>query len=316
MNVVYISDNKYVEFFGISLISLFENNRNIHNVNVFLLHNGISSDNVERIDGIAEKYQRTVNYIDISDYEESIEFKADTCGFNPIILARLFLEKYIPETIDDVLYLDCDVIVDGSLKELDGYNFENHLLAAVPELVMHDEYKNKIGLSDSDTYFNSGVLLINLKLWRKEHIAHAFTEFLKEHNGKLLFADQDIINACCKGRIKVLPVKYNCSPNMCFFPDGFIKKMHPDFDLSGQYVIVHFLGDERPWFAGNFNRYKNVFYKYKKLSPWSGEPLIKGREVYLFGYHCLNLLTAVCPQFRVWFSKNIGMKKFKLFGKE
>ena len=316
MNVVYVSDDKYIEFFGISVISLFENNRDIPNLDVFLLHNGISSENILKINQIAEKYRRSVNYIDVSNYENAIDFEADTCGFNPIILTRLFLGSYIPEYIDEVLYLDCDAIIDGSIAELENIEIDNYLVAAVPELLMHDEYKQRIGLSASDVYFNSGVLLINLKLWREKNLARSFTDFLRSHNGELLFADQDIINACCKGRIKALPVKYNYSPNMCWFPNRFIKRIHSEFNLCEKYVIIHFLGDERPWFRGNFNRYKEVFYKYKNLSPWKSKPLIKGREAYLFGYHCLNLLTSVCPQFRVWFSKNIGMKKFKVFGKE
>ena len=42
---------------------------------------------------------------------------------------------------------------------------------------------------------------------------------------------------------------------------------------------------------------------------------IKGKELYMMCFVVLNQITRIWPGFRVWFYRNIGSKKFKLFGK-
>ena len=67
MNIVYTCDNNFVWIMGISMISLFENNRECNNIHVYLLGDGISEDNRQTLSDIASKYYRTFTLINVPD---------------------------------------------------------------------------------------------------------------------------------------------------------------------------------------------------------------------------------------------------------
>ena len=324
MNVIYVADNNYIKYFGPSVVSLFENNRDLAELNVFLLCPDISKENREKIGCLEESYGRTITVQDISEYTDRLDFNAKTNGFNGIITAKLLIAAYLPEHVHEALLLDCDTIVSGSLSELEAIDFNGNLTFAVPELYISPDYKETIGMRKEETYFNSGVMLIDVDAWRREHLADSFLEYYKSKNGELLFADQDVVNHCCRGRIGVLPQKYNLNTNLPYFPMKYMRRIRPEYvyepesaykDAISNPAVIHYLGDERPWVKGNFNIYRERFEKYKALSPWNNEPCVQGRELFLFCYHGLNLITRIFPSFRSWFSRNIGMKEFKLIGK-
>lgn len=325
MNIIYASNNEYAKYLGISMLSLFDNNRDLDKIAVYVLSQSIEPINIEYLYTIAKKYHREVNIIDISEFEKHIPFDFATSGFNSIVLSRLFLCSYLPSDIKRILYLDCDIIVKGSIKELETISFGQNLAAAVPELYMPADKKALIGLKKEETYYNAGVFLVNLTLWRLKDMESVFIEYYHSMNGRLLYNDQDILNHCCKGKIKTLSHTYNLSTNLYYFPRYFVKKIQPAYDTKSSVrysqilskpTIIHYMGDERPWIEGNHNRYREQYEYYCKRSPWGKEPLVHGKEFYMFCYHVLNLITIVCPWFRMLFSKIIGINRYKWFNKD
>lgn len=325
MDVIYISNNIYAQYMGISMLSLFDHNQDLMDITVYVLSQEIDLKNRKYLYAIADRYHRTIEFIDVSGFEKEIPFRFSTSGYNSVVLARLFLCSYLPGGVSRALYLDCDTVVNGSLKKLEKIAFGHNLIAAVPELYMPVHKKNVIGLKKNETYFNAGVLLINLKLWRSMKMESVFVDYYRMMKGQLLYNDQDIINHCCKGRILTLSQTYNLSPNMFYFPRFFVKKMQPAYDLDppkryadilSSPVIIHYLGDERPWIEGNHNRYRKQYEYYWKKSPWKRIPRIQGRRFYMFCYHVLNIITRFCPWFRVLFSNLIGVNIYKWFGRK
>lgn len=325
MNVIYVSDNVYAKYLGISMLSLLDHNQDMEEITIYVMEKEIGADNKSRLYKIAGKYRRTIFFIDITKFDQLIPFTFDTSGYNPIVLSRLFLGIYLPNEIERILYLDCDIIVNGSIKELETIPLGQNLIAAVPELYMPAEKKALIGLRKEDTYYNAGVLLINLTMWRLAKIENVFMEYYRFMRGQLLYNDQDILNHCCKGRILTLSHTYNLSPNLFYFPRYFVKRLQPAYDTGSakEYakilsspVIIHYMGDERPWIAGNRNKYRRQYEYYFKKSPWREEPLIQGQKLYMFCYHALNVITFICPWFRVLFTKLIGINKYKWFNKK
>lgn len=88
----------------------------------------------------------------------SSEWKLPPFGahLNHMSFARYFIPQFVIE--NKVLYLDSDTIVTKPLNELFDMDLGTNLLAAA---------KVVYGLDDQ---FNSGVLLINNKLWKEENI--------------------------------------------------------------------------------------------------------------------------------------------------
>lgn len=324
MNIVYIATDSYTSLLGISMLSLFENNQALQELNIFVLSPDLSTDNLNILQTLAEQYHRPLTLCDISDFKDHFPFAFRTSGFHNIVLARLVLTHYLPANLQSVLYLDCDVIVNGSLAELEQTKLDGYAFAAVPELCMPDAQKKAIGLEKSDIYYNAGIMMINLNYWRSTHLDRQFIDYYASVNGQLLYSDQDIVNHCCKGHILTLSHKYNLAPVLHYFPRFFIKTYQPAYycrsrkdyqDILKYPVMIHYLGDERPWIRGNFNPYRKVFEQYKKMSPWKDEPLITGRELYLFCYHILNCITRICPWFRKAFTKWIGIRCYTIINK-
>lgn len=325
MNIIYASNNAYAKYLGISMLSLFDNNHDLEEINVFILAQEIDLENTNHLRAIADKYQRNVKFIDISEFDKLIPFEFGTSGYNPIVLSRLFLCRFLPPDVKRILYLDCDIIVNGSIKELETIPFKRNLVAAVPELHMPVDKKALIGFQKDETYYNAGVLLVNLELWRSADIESVFMDYYRSMNGQLLYNDQDIINHCCKGKILTLSHTYNLSTNLFYFPRYFVKKLQPAYETSSKDKysqilsspsIIHYMGDERPWIAGNHNKYRKQYEYYFKRSPWREEPLVQGQKLYMLCYHTLNLITLICPWFRILFSKVIGINKYKWFSKK
>lgn len=314
LNIAYITDQQFAAQCGISLTSLLSNNSEL-NIDVYLLNGGINDLECAKFKQICPK----IHVIDIRNFGERSSAFRDASGFQPIVYARLLLAEYLPENIDTVLYLDSDIIIDGSLDNLAKIRLtDNQYVAAVPEVYMPlRTMRASIGYEKQDIYYNAGVLLVNLKQWRLERLGEHFIGFLQEHNGSLPFNDQDIINACCKGHIYTLDPTYNMNPNLPFFPLWFVKRHFRWFQmiqLKDHYIemlhspiIIHFMGDERPWIIGNRNYYKEKWIKYEEKSMWANFYSEERSKMYELMYHYLNIFTKFCPWFRVLFSCFIGI---------
>ena len=346
MNVLYASDDGYAAVLGTSLLSLCENNRELEELHIFLLDGGICEENHRRLDDIAERYGRSLTWIRVDGYENEIMSKStdpddrmhqlDAHGYNPIVYVRLLMEDYLPQTVSRVLYLDCDTIIDRPLKLLEDERYLQYLvkkqnskqpwlMAAVPELYMPPEIKKQtIGFERDETYYNAGVLFINLEQWRKEKIKGKLLGYWRKNKERLWFNDQDILNSCCKGRILTLPQAFDMNPNLPFFPRWYMKKIQPAYytepaiwvKMIRHPVIIHFMGDERPWIAGNKNYYRKKYEQYLNKTPWRDNEMTVGREKYMRLYHMMNLMTRFCPYGRMLLTNLIGIRLYRMIGKQ
>jgi lipopolysaccharide biosynthesis glycosyltransferase len=149
---------------------------------------------------------------------------------------RLFLTDLLPANIDNILFLDCDLLILGDIKDfydLDNTKFD---IAAVEEL-FSSEHKIKIGMSKETPYFNAGVMLINLKTWREKDYLTKFLKYLELHNEKVVYWDQDVLNSIIESRL-ILNKNLN-----------LIENEHIIFcsNLNENVKILHFTGSCKPW---------------------------------------------------------------------
>ena len=81
-------------------------------------------------------------------------------------LARLYMDRDIPDHIERLLYLDADVLAVAAVDELFTLDFQGKALAAVDDYVMAFPEKSgarqrKIGMGEGGRYFKAGVLLFD-----------------------------------------------------------------------------------------------------------------------------------------------------------
>lgn len=317
VNIIYVSNDGYAGHLAASMVSLLENNRQIPHMKVYVLSVNMSREYKARLEAAAEHYGRGFQAVELGDLKERFTYAIDTRGFDISAMGRLFAAQVLPETVEKALYLDCDTIVCGSISALYETELGGSLLGMVMEPTVYSALKETIGMDRDEAYYNSGVLLMALGQWRAQNVLEQLLDFYGAHEGSLFACDQDTINGALRGRILTLPPKYNYFTNYRYFRYGTLCRLCRAYEKVGRTafeeagrapVIIHFMGDERPWIAGNHNHYRRLYEVYLDCTPWKGMQKEKGKEIYMLLWWGLNRLTLVCPSFRLWISRRFGMK--------
>ena len=313
MNIVYTSDDNFVPQTCTGMVSVMENNKD-SSIHFYILSKNIKPNHKQMITALASHYGQQVDLIDLPSTEELCGKSIDTGGWNNIVLSRLFLNTLLPKDVDKVLYMDGDTIVRKGLIDLYNTDISNYTLAAVIEPTVPGYRKEELGLSKDANYYNAGVLLINLKLWRERNTSQRILQYFEAHGGKLFANDQDAINGCLADEILPVSISYNFCNTYDFYPYRAVRKwMGPKNSLSKQEykdicadpTIVHFLGEERPWRYGNRHRFSRDFFKYYKKTPigWDLKTrydiIEHGWERYFFCFYFFNMITKPFPEIRL-----------------
>ena len=169
MNILFTLNNAFVPQVATCMCSIFENNKSMSEINIYLIASNISIDNKQKLINFAERYGRKVHLINLGEISDFIDFDFDTNGWSSIVLARLFLDKLLPDDINRILYLDGDTLVLKDLSNFYNIDLGDKVLGMCPEPTV-DKGRRKFLALGEVPYHNSGVLLIDLKRWRREEI--------------------------------------------------------------------------------------------------------------------------------------------------
>lgn len=291
MNVMYTCDNNYVWLMGISTISLFENNKSLQNLKVYLLGENISQENKNELAKIGKQYDREIDVIDVPKLNIPSVLVSDRWPLSAF--TRLFSGKILPETVDKVLYLDCDTIISGDISELDKVDFKGNIACGVKDCIS-GTYKENIGLNENSPYFNAGVILFDINVLRNIDINTEIESYMGKYMRLINYADQDIFNGIFDGKIGVLSPKYNLMTinivhtyeeiQMLRRPTNFYCKDEIE-EAKRETTIIHYTTNllvVRPWFSNTNHPLRNEFRKYMDMSVWKDRELsimiFKSRE--------------------------------------
>lgn len=188
---------------------------------------------------------------------------------------RLFLSEILPTTIEKVLYIDGDCIVRHSLQGLWHVDITDYAIGATFDAFEGcSELYERLGYSSYQRYFNSGVLLINLYYWRNHGIINDCIQYIHKNPDKIIWADQDVMNAVLQKKRLSIPIKYNLQTNILYDPPCWDYQKYKNEVEEGlkNPVIVHFSGDNKPWnkYCIFPHPYSNSFYKYQNQTKWKG----------------------------------------------
>ncbi len=309
MNILYTLNDSFTPQVGAAICSVCENNKSVKMITFYIFSYGISNDNKSRLKQLCKKYKRFINIIELDDLNKYFDFEFDTNGWNPIVLSRLLVDKLLPTNIDRVLYLDGDTIVRRNIYELYNINLGEKVVGMSIEPTIDKKRVSNLKI-DGYPYCNAGVLLINLKNWRKNKSGKKIIEFLAKNNGRLFANDQDAINGAIKEEIYIISPKYNFYNIFTQYSYNFLKKIMKPIDYS-RYIskdefinarnnphIIHYLGEERPWRKGNSHKYRNDYKKYLNLTYWKDTPDEEGWILYFICWRIFNIVTKPFPMIR------------------
>jgi lipopolysaccharide biosynthesis glycosyltransferase len=156
---------------------------------------------------------KTLDLSSVENYWPGLHRPGDiTCYY------RLFLGEVLPQSVERVLFLDTDVLVEGNLVELWELPFEGNVVQAVPDAyaptqhlprLSQIEFDEGIQFTSDTPYFNAGVQLIDLNRWRQKRIGQRAGALLWKYGEQLRFRDQDALNCVLVGRWQRLEPTWN-----------------------------------------------------------------------------------------------------------
>ena len=279
INVAFCIDNNYPLYTMLAINSILLNNKSNSNYTFYIINDNLSNWNKLRMKIYVKLRKQKIEFINIDttviDNGKEIFADTETSYITRIGNARILLPEVLPNDIDKILYLDSDLIVLSDLKELYDTPIDNYYAAMVLNHTLFIEnLKETEGIEEFGYYYNSGVILINLPLWRQNNLSKQIIKYIQ--NNTLELIDQDAINFVLQDHIKTLHYKFN---NQTFkkphLDDKDIlkflntKKSESTDNILGKMLtpiketcILHYITKNKPW--NNYKAFKpyNIYYDY------------------------------------------------------
>ncbi|SFW31577.1 glycosyltransferase family 8 protein [Selenomonas ruminantium] len=217
-----VSDKKgtYTKLIGTSIRSVFAHTKEWVMVHLFHDHS-LSEDNRRYLMKLVRNYGQQIVFHDFerAHKDRLLRMEQENKWMEGRVKAeisraawfRLLMSEALPD-VERLIYLDADTIINLDIKELWEEETGANGLAAVPDMVIQDGQVSllvKRGLCAEKSYFNAGVLLLDMPVFSKEkNLLERGTDFLKKHELMDYFV-QDILNYFFSADCRLLPVKYN-----------------------------------------------------------------------------------------------------------
>lgn len=268
MVVVYSCNDFYFYQTTVSMVSLIKHNPD---VKIYLISDNISLDNIKLMECTLEKYNQKVKVIH-ADYILNDLYLNQKDRHPRTIYTKLFLDSIIEEP--KLLYLDSDTIVTDSLEKLFQRNMDNEIIAGVL-MPYSKKVKNDSNLNFDDKYICDGVVLFNMKRWKKENISEECRNYINKYNGNPPMQSEGTLNYVCRYGIGTLKPEFNVMPSMLMYSGSQIRNLfkstvyYTDTEIEEtrtKYKIIHYMNElyERPWFKPSRHPLREGYLKIEK----------------------------------------------------
>lgn len=259
------------------LTSLFENNKEL-NFCIYILTEHLSDRSKNELATLANSYNQRIEIITVDS--EILKNCPIRQGDHVSIATyyRLLAPKLLPSNIEKILYLDCDMIIDSDITDLYNVDINGYPIAmSLDETFFDDEKYQRLDYDKKYLYQNAGVALFNIKYWRDNNIVEKCFEYISNNADKIIFHDQDTLNALLHKEIKQLPIKYNLQTGFLYnaYKKNYKNEIDDIMEAAMSPIIIHYTGPGKPWFKGSRHPFVKKYIYYKKLSIWSNTPLLK-----------------------------------------
>ncbi len=272
IKIVSASDDRYVQHLGIMLTSLLMNAASRERLEFFVVDGGIADKNKGILASIVGKYGLKMHFLKLSP-ERYQSFKV-TSYFGLATFFRIFVTDLFDPSVEKILFLDCDMIIKGDISELWKTDISGYYAAAVEDVGIENDglfgiqLKRSLGIKRRSRYFNAGVMVINMTLWRNQNIPDQTRSYLLSHFNDVIFPDQDALNAVLCDKWKPLHPKWNQQATLQLFNKKKWVISEDLIEAVSDPSIIHFSEPSKPWHYMNLHPMKNEYLRYAALSPW------------------------------------------------
>ncbi len=259
--IFFSTDDNYVPFLTVALHSIVENASKEYDYKIIILNSELEDESVKQILAF-ENENFKVEFADVNKKIKDVA-KNMTLGlrdyYSNSIYYRIFIPSLFPD-YDKALYLDADIVVIDDISKLYFEELGDNLLGAITDDVVNgnDSFKKYsetvLGIKPTQ-YFNSGILVMNLKELRKFEIESKFVHLIGTYNFDTIAPDQDYLNYLCRGKVK-------------YIHKGWDKMPVEDNNFSDDDLhLIHYNMFRKPWHYSEVP-YEDFFWNYAKKSSY------------------------------------------------
>lgn len=261
IHVAIAVDNNYIEHCIVLMTSILENKQD-EEIHFHIIQEGLNFNAKRLLLSFKNCYIHFHNVDNqyFSNYKKTSYYSVGT-------MWKLLCPELIKT--QKVLYLDCDIVVNDSLKKLWDLDLKENYIAAIED-ANGKKYAKRYKLKNNSKFFNAGVILINCEQWRKNNITQRAINAVMQCSYSRLVNDQTVMNQLFEGKVKFLDLKWNlqyCPINIWPTYDN-IKEYKKAIENPS---IIHYTGDFKPWKKGLgcFHPKQKDYLEYHKLSPFA-----------------------------------------------
>lgn len=274
IHVVLAADENYVQHMGITILSLLYTIETNNFVAIYVIDDNLSTESRSILRNIVGGYNASISFLYVNN--NIVKNLVVRHHLSRTAYYRLAIADILPVEIDKILYLDCDIIVRHDIAELWDIDISKYYAAAVADLGISGfdkklHIRKNLGIPIDHPYFNSGVMLLNIRKWREERIGERVIQFIYNNPDKIVFCDQDGLNAVLWNNWLPLDVKWNTQS--CLFRMYYKRKERRTLSLDKIDAIkdphiVHFTEGTKPWHCICAIPYANEYKKYLIMTQW------------------------------------------------
>ena len=266
IRILITADENYIPPLKVLLTSLRISNPQ-DEITTYLMHRSIPEEKQKELMRLCEKLRLVFIPIKVG---EKIFSQAPVMKQYPReMYFRLLAPHFLPSDIRRVLYLDPDTLIINPLRPLWETDMKGCLFAAAAHTGSTEvaNHINRIRLKTKHNYFNSGVLLIDLSLGRRQIKADEIFRFIADHKGTLILPDQDVLNILY-GSMTLEIDDYLWNYDAQKYANYFIRsagKANTEWVMQNT-AILHFCGKAKPWNKGYPYRFGTLYRHYMNLA--------------------------------------------------
>ncbi|WP_337813735.1 glycosyltransferase family 8 protein, partial [Parabacteroides johnsonii] len=213
--VVFSVDENYAPYLSVCICSLISNSSNTNNYDIWILDGGLTEVGKSQLKALANNRKNiSIRFFDILNFKELkkknfyISNHASLANYYRIFIPKIFFYY------EKLIYLDCDLLINADIADLYAIDIGNNVLGVVKDACTYFDpdfwYKyclEKVQIKKPYNYFNSGVLICNVKQMIDISLTERSMQRLKEFNP--VCWDQCILNSVLENKVKYLPLNWN-----------------------------------------------------------------------------------------------------------
>lgn len=219
--VIVSANDRYVPYLSVLITSMKMNMSAGTKVEIIVLYDEISDERQVKLLEIVENTTMSIRFLNVHEKLSGHNLFVSGTGNRSYLTKEAYFRLLAPQLLpeyDKALYLDCDIVVCDGWEEIYEVELADKLLAGIPDLwgnwecfdkqsELYRYRQQELKLNNPLEYFNSGVMLLNLKAMRETFQEGELIELAASRNWQK--HDQDVLNYISKDNNLFLDYTWN-----------------------------------------------------------------------------------------------------------